>query len=219
MAARYRSYLDGLPPGQMAHLARALHPKLVYEWLVTLKNKNCGAHTLHAGLAMVKWTSVQLIVAQDVTSALPLYKLASDWRNSKQTLPNQAQAFPKRVIEWLETMVLDTGVCDTVRLLCGRYRLLVGASLRGDDLRRTPPSTLEWLDQAGSRRALLGVAPSTKTGPRQWVCSCLGAATSGDGWLDATVRLLRQAHGDAWAADDHLGKAAMSETTWASSPP
>eukprot|EP00971_Amphidinium_carterae_P327454 6458823-Amphidinium_carterae.2 len=140
---------------------------------------------------------------------MPLYKLASDWRSSKHRLPNQAKAFPKHMVQWLEAVVLNPHKGDTTRLLCGRYRLLVGASLRGDDLRRTPPSTLEWLEHDGSKRALLGMAPSTKTGPRQWICSTLGASADGDGWLEATVALLQRAHSPNWSTDDHLGKAEL----------
>eukprot|EP00971_Amphidinium_carterae_P334172 6469286-Amphidinium_carterae.1 len=168
---------------------------------------------------MVKWSSVQLIISQDVSSSMPLYKLATDWRSSKQRLPNQAQAFTKPVVQWLESMVLNAQEGDASRLLCGRYRLLIGASLRGDDLRRTAPSSLEWLEHNGSQRALLGVAPTTKTGPRQWICSTLGASSDGDGWLEATVALLRRAHGTGWPTDDHLGKAALSEEAWSGLPP
>eukprot|EP00971_Amphidinium_carterae_P107230 2124239-Amphidinium_carterae.1 len=142
MAARLRKYRDNLPADAVIAQTRVLHPKLIYEWLLSLKAKDCGAHTLHAGLAMVKWTSVQLIITQEVTTALPLYKLATDYRVSKHKAPNQAQTFPKHVIEWLEQRVMDTSECATTRLLCGRYRLLVGSSLRGDDLRRTAPATL-----------------------------------------------------------------------------
>eukprot|EP00971_Amphidinium_carterae_P224322 4450408-Amphidinium_carterae.1 len=168
---------------------------------------------------MVKWTAVQLIIAQEVTTAIPLYKLATDWRNSKQQAPNQAQSFPKHIVDWLERVVLDSNEHDTTRLLCGRYRLMIGASLRGDDLRRTTPTTLEWLEHNGSQRALLGGAPNTKTGPRQWVCSSLGASPAGDGWLATTVTLLRRAHSTDWETADHLGKAAASEEAWVSSPP
>eukprot|EP00971_Amphidinium_carterae_P350590 6491639-Amphidinium_carterae.1 len=219
MAARLRRYVDSIPSAEFAVLTRVLNPKLIYEWLVSLKLQNCGAHTLNAALAMVKWTSVHLIITQEVTSAMPLYKLATDWRHSKHKLPNQAQAFPKHIVEWLETVILDSNQCAVSRLLCGRYRLLIGASLRGDDLRRTTPSSLEWLEHNGSRRALLGMAPATKTGPRQWICSTLGASPAGDGWLEATLALLRQAHGHAWSSDDHLGKAAASTDAWASTPP
>eukprot|EP00971_Amphidinium_carterae_P351889 6492323-Amphidinium_carterae.1 len=219
MAARLRKFVDSIPSAEFAALTRVLNPKLIYEWLISLKQQDCGAHTLNAALAMVKWTSVHFIITQEVTSSMPLYKLAADWRQSKHKLPNQAQAFPKHVVEWLESMVLNGEQCDVSRLLCGRYRLLIGASLRGDDLRRTTPLSLEWLEHNGERRALLGMAPSTKTGPRQWICSTLGTSPQGDGWLEATLSLLRQAHGPNWSSDDHLGKAAASNACWASSPP
>eukprot|EP00971_Amphidinium_carterae_P143851 2850604-Amphidinium_carterae.1 len=56
---------------------------------------------LNSALATIKWTSVQLIITQEVTSAMPFYKLATDWRHSKYKLPNQTQTFPKRIVEWL----------------------------------------------------------------------------------------------------------------------
>eukprot|EP00971_Amphidinium_carterae_P295482 5868476-Amphidinium_carterae.1 len=80
------------------------------------------------------------MVEQTVTAAFPLYKLAAAWRSSKAKLPNQAQAFTRDLVMWLEQTVLDSHEDKVTRLLCGRFRLLVGASLRGDDLRRTSPS-------------------------------------------------------------------------------
>eukprot|EP00971_Amphidinium_carterae_P293568 5828430-Amphidinium_carterae.1 len=65
MAARLRKYRDGLPPDEVISQPRVLHPKLIFGWLLSLKAKDCGAHTLHAGLAMIKWTSVQLIITQE----------------------------------------------------------------------------------------------------------------------------------------------------------
>eukprot|EP00971_Amphidinium_carterae_P328364 6460203-Amphidinium_carterae.1 len=73
MAERLRKFVEGLTPSESAVHSRIFNPKLIYEWLLALKSKDCGAHTLHSALAMVKWSSVQFIMPQDVTSSMPLY--------------------------------------------------------------------------------------------------------------------------------------------------
>eukprot|EP00971_Amphidinium_carterae_P329577 6462140-Amphidinium_carterae.1 len=218
MARRFRMYLDSLDRSTRLLHRRVLIAPLVHGWLQSLRATDCGAHTLHAGLSMVKWTAVHLMIEQTVTAAFPLYKLAADWRGSKAKLPNQAQAFPRDLVVWLERVVLDPNEDKVTRLLCGRFRLLVGASLRGDDLRRTSPSSLEWIRRSDQHVGLTGLAHKSKTGPRRWVCSVLGASPSGDGWLQATLDLLLIAHGAQWSSDDHLGKSAVSSSTWSSSP-
>jgi hypothetical protein len=87
------------------------------------------------------------------------------------------------------------------QLICGRIRLSAQASIRNDDLRRTPSGRIEWVYDPfeGEHREYRGIltrAQHTKTLPRHWACSRLGVTEQGDGWLEATVGLLAMAHGD-----------------------
>eukprot|EP00971_Amphidinium_carterae_P303376 6028325-Amphidinium_carterae.1 len=52
--------------------------------------------------------------------------------------------------------------------------------LEGDDLRRTPPSSLEWIQQIDQNVGLTGLAHKSKTGPAAG-CAVLGASPAGDG--------------------------------------
>eukprot|EP00972_Heterocapsa_arctica_P076639 11305252-Heterocapsa_arctica.AAC.1 len=96
---------------------------------------------------------------------------------------------------WLEAKVLDTTARPVDRLVCGRLRLATGGSVRHEDCRKTPVGRLEWLLHAdNSIRGIRTEALETKTFARHWACSALGVTPEGDGWLQATYKLLVLAH-------------------------
>eukprot|EP00969_Alexandrium_andersonii_P105434 4651974-Alexandrium_andersonii.AAC.1 len=66
---------------------------------------------------------------------------------------------------------------------------------------------------------MLSRAARTKTTPRHWAASVLGATPAGDGWLQACLALLQRAHADDWDSADHLGKmAAADRQGWLRAP-
>ena len=80
---------------------------------------------------------------------------------------------------------------------------------------------MHWLlNRDGSLRAALTKASETKTFPRHWAASCYGASVEGDGWLEATIHLLKAAHGPNFDSDDHTGKRALPDRSgWDLGPP
>jgi len=147
---------------------------------------------------------------------------------------------PVSMLEWFERVVLgdfNDAFTHVDRLLVGRFRMLVQASLRHDDLRNTPLASLKWissdpgtLDEAlrappalsGPKRALVGKAKVTKTGyPRPWVVSNLGVTSDTNGWMEKVIELLREAHSlTGSSADDHVGKRASPKLDeWEAGPP
>ena len=71
-----------------------------------------------------------------------------------------------------------------------------------------------------SIRGLITRSAETKTFPRHWIASRLAVVEANDGWLEATVDLLKQAHGPNFSTDDHLGKRALADRTgWDKGPP
>ena len=86
--------------------------------------------------------------------------------------------------------------------------MATGGSLRHDDLRNTPVGRFEIiLPDDRSFRAISTRSAETKTVPRHFVCSSLGVSDERDGWLEATLDLLREQHGDQHAVrGSHEGK-------------
>ena len=146
-------------------------------------------------------------------------KLAKDYKADRPGVVSRAPAFEVEFVSWLERMVVhgcDHGMSEQDRLTLGRLRICIGASLRHDDLKRTSTSTYSFLMEHESVvvRGLVGCAVRTKTQPRHWVCS--GHSVSGPlelSGLEATIKLLRTAHGAGWGRDDHTGKSCNGEAT------
>ena len=155
-----------------------------------------------------------------------LRKRCLSYKEEKSVETKRAKPYSKKLLAWLELMAkgVYAGFTKPDQLVCGRMRLAAQASIRNDDMRRTPTGRLEWVRSTeftgtSEFRGILTRAEHTKTLPRHWACSRLGATIEGDGWLESTVGLLRMAHGDGFESDDHLGKAALSTREgWSDSP-
>ncbi len=127
----------------------------------------------------------------------------------KQTKPkNQAPMLTTKTLELLESTVTNPSIQKGVRIAAGKLRLCVQASLRWDDLARTPLANVEWVRRKGSER-VIGLRSrfgDSKTGPRPWVSSYLGVTPDGDDWLPVLMNLVLSSHGEAWKSHDHFGK-------------
>ena len=126
---------------------------------------------------------------------------------------NHAATLPIPLLSYLEEAVLDENAPKPVRVFLGRLRLCVQASLRWDDLVRTPAGSLEWIRRKGETGVvgLRSKAALSKTGVRPWVASYLGTRAEHDHWLFVWVELLLECHGPAWESHDHVGKSYDSE--------
>ena len=198
-----------------------LDRRAVKRWFDDLKDAASGAGTLQAALGMFYAFGELLEFDQEISSCKPLRKIADDWKINKAKEPLRAQAYSPRLIGWLERMVNNEALPVADRALCGRMRVSVGASIRNDDMKRTPIGRCEWiLSPEGKKRALRTRAAETKTFPRHWTCSCLSASGKEEGWLETTMNLLEEAHGPTLLTDDHFGKLSnQSRTGWERTPP
>ena len=128
----------------------------------------------------------------------------------RRDLPRQSAAMiPVDVLSFLEDVLASPKMARGLRVACGKLRLCVQASLRWDDLSRTPMACVEWVRRRGEKEVvgLRTRQAGSKTGNRPWVASYLGVKEDGDDWLSILVHLIIQDHGRDWEKDDHLGKA------------
>ncbi len=66
--------------------------------------------------------------------------------DEKSVETQRAKGYSKKFLSWLELMVLGSmGFTKPDQLVCGRIRLSAQASIRNDDLRRTPSGRIEWV--------------------------------------------------------------------------
>ena len=109
-------------------------------------------------------------------------------------------------------MANDVDVPSVDRLLCGRWRLMAQASVRHEDLKRSPVGVCQFvIAKDGSNRAVWAASKITKTFPRTWICSTLNLDPEGEGWVSSLIDLLREAHGKEFSQDDHFGKRALPD--------
>ena len=179
------------------------------------------AYTLLSALSTLRWLTSVYEVQQDSTGCRILYDRATGWRDRGHREIRRALAFGKRFLVWLEMAVLSEDALPADRMVCGRLRMATGGSVRHDGCRNTPVGRLGWiLNGDGTVRAMRTRAAAAKTFPRHWACSSLGVCAAGDGWLEQTYLLLRQAHGSGLGSDDHLGKRDMLDrASWDVGPP
>ena len=121
---------------------------------------------------------------------------------------NQADMIPVATLDYLESAVGDPTLAKGVRVAAGKLRLCCQASMRWDDLARTPMGHLEWVRRRGSSKVvgIRSLHAQSKTGVRPWVASYLGVTEHSDDWLAILVQLLLEIHGAAWQSHDHTGK-------------
>jgi len=186
--------------------------RAVRRWLEDLQDDACGATTLQSALGMFHFFGELFDMEQKVSTCGPLKKMAKDWLSNTSKEPNRAKAFQVRLLYWLEKMALNITRLKADRALCGRIRISANASIRNDDMKKTPIARCEWiLFDSGEVRALRTRAAETKTAPRHWICSCKGVTPETDGWLESTMQLLEESHGETLLTDDHFGKQSLPD--------
>jgi len=208
------------------------HPKYCYEkslvidgaivadWIKDLINHKVGRYTPVAAMACLEYMA-ELLEFDYSGEKKVLRNKVNEYEELRQAVVKRAAPFSIKFLHWLESMVLNEELADTDRLVCGRWRIMVQASVRFDDMRRTPVGQCLWVvGKNGNKRALLARATQTKTFPREWICSVGAASECNAGWLEATVKLLQLAHGKQFRVDDHFGKRALPDRSdWDTGPP
>jgi len=209
MFGRFASFLMG------DGFARSVTPliidgPLVLSWLTDLMNHNVGANTPAAAMGCLRFFS-ELLGFDFSGNFKIINNKILEYKENRSLAPQQAAPFGVDVLRWLEEMVMDTSQADVDRAVCGRWRLMVQASVRHDDLRRTPIGKCKWVvNKEGELRGLWAQAAETKTFPRSWVCA-VGSVDCHDEWLPTFMKLMREAHGLGFNTDDHFGKRTLPD--------
>ena len=193
---------------------------IVADWIKDLIDHKVGRYTPVAAMACLEYMA-ELLEFDYPGEKKVLRNEVNEYVELHQAVVKRAAPYSINFLHWLESMVLNEEFADTDRLVCGRWRIMVQASIRFDDMKRTPVGQCLWVvDKDGNKRALWARATQTKTSPRKWICSVGAVAECNVGWLEATVKLLRQAHGKSFKVDDHFGKRALPDRSdWDEAPP
>ena len=219
MFNRFRMFIEADPLVHTKGLV--MDAATTSRWITDLIAHQVGRFTPGAALGCLSYLSDILDFPFTGTPTLLLTKVAM-YRDDPDVEKNQAPPYSLKFLRWLEVTALGRWNSNPVdRLVCGRLRIAANASTRMDDQRRTPARRTQWvLDRNGRVRAIVTRASSTKTFPRHWSCSVYAVDCANDGWLEATLDLLKEAHGNSWETDDHFGKCALPDRSgWDIGPP
>jgi len=193
---------------------------IVADWIKDLIDHKVGRYTPVAAMACLEYMA-ELLEFDYSGEKKVLRNKVNEYEELHHKVVKRAAPYSIKFLHWLESMVLNPDLADSDRLVCGRWRIMVQASVRFDDMKRTPVGQCLWVvDKDGNKRALWARATQTKTFPREWICSVGAVSECNVGWLEVTVKLLRQAHGKQFKTDDHFGKRALPDRSgWDTGPP
>ena len=180
----------------------------VVEYVELLIQKGVGFYTPQTLLFAVDYFGKAFGFDPTGAAWVRAKRLAVKYAKSKPGLTNRAALFGKSTLLALEEIVLDESCQIVDRVVAGKLRLCVQASVRWDDLLHTPMANLEWVRRRGESSIVAIRAKSTqgKNKARPWIASLMGVAPEHDRWLVRLVELLVEIHGQRWAEDDHCGK-------------
>jgi len=183
------------------------------KFLEFLKRENVGARTLEAARFAYKWYAKALGYDGAGMDWHRCKTLASDYTKEKAPEPDQADSYNTDFVRWLEGIILDESRHKADRAVAARCRICFGASIRHDDLLRTPLGRCEWIGQKGTNlmQGMRSRAADTKTGSRTFVVSYLGVCPEHDKWLSTAMELVLESHGATWQQDDHFGKSCTKD--------
>ena len=219
LAERLQEFAAGDPVSQEAGLR--LTPAFMKRWFEHLISEGVGLNT--PSLAMTAWRYLADVLEFEFPgNTKAIRKICATFKQDGSHEVDRADPYTKHYLVWAEEMALGRhSQVKCNRLVCGRSRLAAGASLRQHDLKGSPVGRISWVKNPDdSIRGIVTRSGETKTIPRHWACSALGADASTDGWLEATIQLLFEAHGPGMENDDHLGKKCSTDrTTFLSSVP
>ncbi len=100
-------------------------------------------------------------------------------------------------------MTVDEKLQPVHRLVCGRLRAVIGATVLHENMKWTPVARCRCIvDAAGNTRGLRPRAADTKTQPCHWVVSAATVSETGaERWILDMMKLLKKAHGASFDSD------------------
>ena len=186
--------------GETCETPKITGKEVVLKFIEHKIQENCGFRTPKAILYALEYFGV-IFGFQDPGSRLPRCRKLADDYAAKAPPRSPAKHISIEFMQYLERAILSEGRSLAERLVCGKLRLCAQASIRHDDLERTPLSTTEWIRLKGGVEiiGMRACAPVTKSGVRPWVASYLAVSPDNDLWMSKFVELVIQAHGDSWS--------------------
>ena len=189
-----------------------LQREVVWKYLHTMTQEGRGKRTPTSFLHALQYFGDAFGCDSNAVKCKRCRKLADV--HAKADKPrSQAPMFNVKTMDFLEQSVTNPMLGKGYRIAAGKLRLCIQASLRWDDLQRTPFMNVEWVRRTGEN-CIIGLRSKfgdSKTGPRPWVASYLGVSEDGHDWLPVLVHLLMESHGEGWKLHDHIGKSYSPE--------
>ena len=187
-----------------------LDKETVWKYLFSLVQDGRGKKTPASFLHAIQFFGNAFGYHSDSFRCMRCRKLA-DTHAKVEKPRSQAPMFNVKTMEFLEQTITNPRLSKGLRVTAGKLRLCIQASLRWDDLQRTPFCNVEWIRRRGENLVvgLRSKFGESKTGPRPWIASYLGVSEDGDDWLPVFVNLLMDfhgSHGEGWHHHDHMGK-------------
>ena len=189
------------------HPVDPIDKEVVWLYLHTLVKDSVGAYTPKSFLLAFRFLGEAFGFSLEACGYQRNKKLIES--HSRTLKPkNKAPMIPVKTMEFLECCVEDPSLPVGYRIAAGKLRLCIQASMRWDDLSRTPVGHLEWVRHFGCAEivGLRSKDATSKTGVRPWVASYLSVVKEGDDWLPVLMRLVIASHGVEWKIHDHFGK-------------
>lgn len=123
----------------------------VWIYLHDLSMKGIGKYTPKGVVNAIRYFGEAFGVDSSAVLCRRVRKLTESY--CKQTKPkSQAPMLTLKTLELLEGTVVNPAIQKGIRIAAGKLRLCVQASLRWDDLARTPLANVEWVRRKGSDR-------------------------------------------------------------------
>lgn len=187
--------------GETCEEPKIIGKEVVLKFIEHRIKEGCGFRTPKAVLYALEYFGV-ILGFQDPGSRLPrCRKLAEDYA-AKAPPRSPAKHISIDFMRYLEKAVLSESRTLAERIVCGKLRICSQASIRHDDLERTPLSLTEWVRLKGGVEiiGMRACAPVTKSGVRPWVASYLAVSPENDAWMSTFIELVIKAHGDSWSS-------------------
>jgi hypothetical protein len=239
LLVRYRTFYLGDGKRSSQGGASVFDFGRVTRWFIDMMDARVGRKTLESALRAFHSCAEIFGFEEDVSRNKRLRIFARDWQAANAKEPRRAPPHSIAFLKWMEAYILDLEKPAPRREVIGRHRLRCQASIRHDDMRRTAVSRCAWVgwapnlipsttasgwadppdpDDGPPLRGLVTRAYATKTVPRHWSASALGVSVQGDGWLQTTFALMKEAHLHP-LTDDFMGMAMDHDMTgWIQSP-
>ena len=168
---KYVSWVKSLPEGEVT---APFDKDVVWRYIHSLTQAGVGRFTPKSVQHAIQYFA-DAFGAECLVSGYRRIRRMVEAHTQRDVPRVGAPMIPVSVLAFLEDAVTSPKVARGFRVACGKLRLCVQASLRWDDLARTPIRCVEWARRRGEK-TVVGLRTrqaGSKTGSRPWVASYL----------------------------------------------